>query len=229
MFDRIHPLHYKHDTIKFNFPPNFSNTSDDVEESDSAITILDNIYNNFQIVFNDNIFDSPEDYYKKIKDSYSNNDWHYLANRIIQHMIILKYDTQVLKNIVIQHYIDFLSTNNTIELLQYIYINKDIDSKFPKEFIQMIFHCFDSQSFSFPYNDLDYKAIFIQDKNNNLLLYILKENIWNKATVTETAFMRKIIDNILISKTLYLILKIPSSALLNLHLRKITLNFLMSH
>ena len=191
MFDRVHPLHYKHDTIKFNFPTNFSNISDDIEEPDGAATILDDIYNNFQIIFDDSIFDSSEDYYKIIKDAYANNNWHYLANRIIQHLILLKYDTYQLKYIIIQHYIDFLSSNNTIQLLQYIYTNKDMDSKYPKEFIQMILDYFTSQSFPFPYNDLEYNGIFIQDKNNNLLLYILKENTWKIATATEISFYRE--------------------------------------
>ena len=191
MFDRVHPLHHKHNAIKFNFPTSFSNISDDIEDTDTPINILDNIYNNFQIIFDDKIFDSTEEYYKKIKESYTNNDWHYLANRIIQHLILLNYDTTVLKHVIIQHYIDFLSSNYKLQLIEYIYANKDIDSKFPKEFIQIIFDYFDSQCFSFPYNDLGYKGIFIQDKNNNLLLYIFKENKWEKATATEISFYRE--------------------------------------
>jgi hypothetical protein len=191
MFDRIHPLHYKHDTINFHFTTNFSKTPQKDTTNKNYKDILQNIYTNFEIIFNSQLTETPSEYINIIKKAYTKNEWHYLANRIIQHLIFLDYDIIILKKIIIHHYIDFLSTDDKLILINYVYTYTNTDSSFPKEFISLIFDYFNSNSFSFPYNDLDYKAIFFQDKNNNLLLYILKDNTWNIATPTEISFYRE--------------------------------------
>jgi hypothetical protein len=191
MFDRVHPLHYKHNTINFHFPTNFSKTSKIDIINKNYKDILQQIYTNFEIVFNTQLTKSPSEYITLIKNAYTNNDWNYLANRIIHHLIKLDFDINILKKIVIHHYIDFLSIHDKLILINYVYTYINTDSSFPKEFISLIFDYFHSNSFSFPYNDLDYKAIFFQDINNSITLYILKDNTWNIATPSEISFYRE--------------------------------------
>ena len=190
LFDREHPLHYKHKSINFKINNQF-NTNPYInpitEQNDS--TTLSQLYTLYTLIFNNDLITTD---IKIIKQAYSNNDWNILTNIAINALTENDFDIYALKYIICEHLFDNLIHTKKIKLISYLYSDVELKEVVSQEFLDIILYFIKQNIFNITINGQTYEAIMLQSNvpNINTFLYIYKDSIWSLATPTDISVYR---------------------------------------
>ena len=154
IYDRSVPINYKHNMIKFEINTNaikpvidkrgiIENENEDEDKDDEDVflegkNVLDTMFNNYLLASNINEIER------------GNDNWYHLCGvimrRISEENNIIEADSKeervnILENFLIEHIVDSLMMNDKVDLLNYIYANKNknIENKFTNQSLKKFY------------------------------------------------------------------------------------------
>ena len=144
IYDRSVPIDYKHNMIKFEIKTNVIKPV--IDKRGIGEKIVEEEIEEHILVEGKNVLDMMFDNYnltlETTKIQRGNDNWYHLCGIVIRKMAkekgIISADTEqerleTLEKFLIEHIVDSLMMNEKIDLLNYIYTNKDLENKLPKE------------------------------------------------------------------------------------------------
>jgi len=192
IYDRSVPINYKHDMIEFKIKTDISRPVIDkrgisekifLEKDEKNIVVegnqvLDSMFNNYNLTLDTD----------KVKRG--NDNWYELCSIVIKKMAkeddIIPADTEderlnILKNFVIEHIVDSLMMDEKIDLLNYIYANKDLETRMEDDKLKEFFRKVNKYLLKKLIEAKGITGIVIFDgpsRIENLNIFVLDEHKW---------------------------------------------------
>ena len=202
IYDRSVPINYKHDMIKFEIKTNAikpvidkrgirEKDAEDAEGRDAEGTeneflegknVLDTMFNNYKLASN------------TIKIQRGNDNWYHICGVIMRRIStednIIFADSkekrvEILEKMLIEHIVDSLMMNDKINLLNYIYANKNLENKLMDEILKRFYTKIKIYLQTKFIVSKGITGIVIFDgpsRFNNLNIFVLNDDKWMLAT-----------------------------------------------